>query len=283
MRTLFSLSVATLLAAGCATAPKPAIQPPSAFLDAGPRPKLMFVGTFHFADAGLDSYKPQHDINILDPARQREVEQLVERLARFRPTKVAIEVRADGIDAMNQRYRDYLAGKFELKSNEIYQIGFRLAKRMGHAQVYGVDVWGRNYYTDEQWEAEKKALNVPDGSPWDERFKKLYAYDDELKTKLPLIDFFRYLNSPERVRAGHGHYLTGTFHAVRGENYFGPDNLSGWWYDRNLRIFANVTNLATSPDDRVLVLIGAGHLPVLLHAAQSSPEVEWIDVESVLR
>jgi hypothetical protein len=91
------------------------------------------------------------------------------------------------------------------------------------------------------------------------------------------------MNSAERVRAGHGHYLTGKFHAVRGDDYFGPDNLSGWWYNRNLRIFANVTALAASPEDRVLVLIGAGHLPVLLHAAQSSPEVDWVEVESVLK
>src|SRR5205823_2596516 len=99
---------------------------------------------------------------------------------------------------------------------------------------------------------------------------------------LTLIEFFRYLNSPDRVRVGHGHYLTGTFHAGRGDDYLGPDNLAGWWYDRNLRIFENITRLMQSPGDRVLVLIGAGHLPILLQAAQSSPEIEWIDLRRYL-
>lgn len=92
MRRLFLLA---LFLAGCSSATQPVIQPPSAFLEAGPRPKVMFPGTFHFADAGLDAYKPQHDINILEPRRQKDIEALVERLARFRPTKVAIEVRAE--------------------------------------------------------------------------------------------------------------------------------------------------------------------------------------------
>lgn len=269
-----------LLLTACSSTSVP--KPPVSLLDAGPRPQVMFLGTFHFADAGLDSYKPQHDINILEPRRQKEVEQLVERLARFRPTKVCLEVRADDMEKIQGRYRDYLQGKYELKSNEIYQIGFRLAKRMGHTQVYGVDVWGRGYYTDAQWEEEKKKFELPEKSAWDERYAKLYAYDDELKTKLPLVDFFRYLNSPERVAVGHGHYLTGTFHAVKGDDYFGPDNLTGWWYNRNLRILANVLNLAATPEDRVFVLIGAGHLPILLDAAKTSPEIDLVASHKVL-
>jgi hypothetical protein len=271
------------LAAACSTTTT-SIRPPSSFLDAGPRPKLMFLGTFHFADAGLDGYKPKHDINIMEPARQREVAALVERLARFRPTKVLIEARPADMEKLNGRYRDYLAGKYELKSNEIYQIAFRLAKRMGHTQLYGIDVKGRDYYDDAQWKVEKEKFGLATApAAWDQRFQKLYEYDDELKTTMPLVDFLRYINSPQRLRAGHGAYLTGIFHAADDEDHFGPDNLSGWWYDRNLRIFDQIWRAAHDPSDRALVLIGAGHLPILLHAAQSSPEFEWVDVLSVLR
>ena len=263
-----------MLLTGCATTRL--IQTPASFLVAGPRPKVMFLGTFHFADAGLDSYKPKHDINIMERARQREVEALVDRLAQFKPTKVALEIKSANIDRMNQLYRDYLDGKFALKSNEIYQIGFRLARKMGHKRIYGIDVNARPYYTDAQWKEETEKLRGDEDSPWDARFKQLYAHDDELKTKMPLADYLRYINSSERVRAGHGVYLTGTFHLGKGDNYFGPDNLTGWWYNRNLRIFENVFRIIESPQERVLVLIGAGHLPIILHAAQSSPEIEVV-------
>ena len=258
------------------------IKPPVGFLNAGPKPKLMLVGTFHFADAGLDSYRPKYDVNIMEEKRQKELADLIEHLARFAPTKIAIEARAEDMERLNGRYQDYLAGKYELKPNEIYQVGFRLAKRVGLKRLYGIDVKGRMYHTDEEWKAEKAKFALPDSSPWDERSKKLYEDEDELKTTVSLLEYYRYINSAERLRIGHGHYLTGIFHAARDGDYFGPDNLSGWWYDRNLRIFDNIYKVIDSPNDRVLVLIGAGHVPILMHAAQSSPEVEWVDVRSVL-
>jgi hypothetical protein len=279
MRRLFLLVILT----ACATLP--AIKPPSSFLSVPKRPQLMFLGTFHFSDAGLDSYKPKYDVNIKAADRQQQVAQVVNRLAAFRPTKVALEFRPEDEERINAKYRDYLAGKSPLGSNEIYQIGFRLAKQLGHTKVYGIDAGGRNYFTDDEWNAKMKELGGDarmQGDPWAERYKQLYEYDDRLKTTLPLAGFLRYLNSAERVRVGHGSYLTGRFHVSRGSDYFGPDNLSGWWYDRNLRIFENIARLIESPDNRVLVLIGAGHLPILLHAAQSSPEIELVDIRRYL-
>jgi Family of unknown function (DUF5694) len=41
--------------------------------------------------------------------------------------------------------------------------------------------------------------------------------------------------------------------------YAGPDLLAAW-YQRNIRIYANIRALATSPDDRILVIYGYGHL-----------------------
>lgn len=270
-----------LLLVSCAT--QPAIRPPSSFFTGEEKPQVMFLGTFHFADAGLDSYKPKHDVNIMTPERQQQVEALVSRLAKFKPTKVALEYRAEDDERINAKYRDYIAGKWALTSNEIYQIGFRLAKRLGHSRVYGIDVWGRNYYTDDEWNAKNAELGGDKREDrWAGRYTQLYEYDDELKTTIPLAAFLRYLNSPERIRVGHGAYFIRTFHVTRGSDYFGPDNLSGWWYDRNLRIFENITRLTESPHERVLVLIGAGHLPILLNAAQASPEIELVDIRPYL-
>ena len=66
------------------------------------------------------------------PEQQAYVVALSERLARFAPTKVLLEYTDDADEKINRRYRDYVAGKFELGKNEIYQVGFRVAKLMGH-------------------------------------------------------------------------------------------------------------------------------------------------------
>ena len=43
----------------------------------GPRAKLLILGTFHFEDAGLDDYKPQHSLDVLSEGRQEEIEEIV--------------------------------------------------------------------------------------------------------------------------------------------------------------------------------------------------------------
>lgn len=56
-----------------------------------PAATILLFGTFHFKDSGLDGYKPQFDIDILSAQRQREVAEVVDRLASYRPTKIAVE------------------------------------------------------------------------------------------------------------------------------------------------------------------------------------------------
>ena len=98
----------------------------------------MLLGTFHFDNPGLDAVK-YTPIDVMQPEQQAYVVALSERLARFAPTKVLLEYADDADEKINRRYRDYLAGKFELPRNEVYQVGFRVAKLMGHTRVYGFD------------------------------------------------------------------------------------------------------------------------------------------------
>lgn len=49
-----------------------------------------------------------------------------------------------------------------------------------------------------------------------------------------------------------------------GETYVGAEVVLRW-YERNMRMFVNLARLATRPDDRVLVVVGAGHLTLLSH------------------
>ena len=91
--------------------------------------KLLILGMFHFKDAGLDGYKPEVDVDILSEPRQAELKDVLDRLEKFAPTKILIEVKAERAEVIDERYRQYLAGDFELEANEIYQVAFRLAKQ----------------------------------------------------------------------------------------------------------------------------------------------------------
>ena len=98
------------------------------------------LGTYHMANPGHDIYNMRAD-DVQSPKRQQEIAQLIEVLKRFHPTKIAIEADV-GSQRVGREYSDYLAGKYTLSRNEIDQIGYRLAKELGHRAVYPVDVDG---------------------------------------------------------------------------------------------------------------------------------------------
>jgi hypothetical protein len=101
------------------------------------RREILVLGTFHMANPGRDIHNMQAD-DMLSPRRQKEIAEVVEVLKRFRPTKVAVEADV-GSQPVTQRYADYVAGKYTLTRNETEQIGFRLAKELGHPTIYPVD------------------------------------------------------------------------------------------------------------------------------------------------
>ena len=49
------------------------------------------------------------------------------------------------------------------------------------------------------------------------------------------------------------------------------------WYARNLRIFRNIQAIATEPDDRIMVIFGAGHLGILRQQLESYPGMELVE------
>lgn len=258
-------------------------------LGVGDRAKAMLLGTFH-----LSAYPEE----MLSPKRQEEIEEVVACLARFQPTKITVEARWEDEARINQRYRDYLAGNFELIANETYQFGFRLAARLGHERLYAVDEWGRFYdgwehvfaYAAQQRglsaegmsEAELEGLWIDlQGRSRVESYRRLYQHDETLRQAQTLREHLRYMNSEERILAGHGNYLLYPKQVSPGD-YTLEDHITGWWFNRNLRIFANISRVTTSASDRILSIYGAGHLAILRHCLQSSSEHQLVEVAEYL-
>ncbi len=248
-----------------------------------PHAQLLLVGTFHFQDAGLDAYKPKFPLDVLSPARQREVREVVDRLAAFRPTKVAVEFPRERQARLDSLYADYLAGKLEGRTNEIFQLGFRLARQLGLKRVWAVDAQPDSMFF-RLYDGHKAELDAGDSidAGLNAAYMRLYAWDDSTKTVQTLRQTLLYVNSPERVRKGHGNYELGSFKVRGASGYLGAD-MGAAWYDRNLRIYRNLLELADAPGQRVILFIGAGHLPILRFVASASPEVELVDVARYLK
>jgi hypothetical protein len=194
--------------------------------------------------------------DVLSPKRQQEIAQVIEVLKRFRPTKIAIESEV-GSQRRPQEYSDYVAGKFALTRNEIDQIGYRLAKEVGHRTIYPVDVDGdfpflrvRNYAKANGRAAAFEAMEAKVGTRVKEQGDFLQSHT--------VLEMLELMNSDSAVARDVAEYFNFVPYGEPWE-YAGSDLLAAW-YQRNIRIYRNIVALAEAPNERILVIYGAGHL-----------------------
>lgn len=249
---------------------------------APPKPALLVLGVPHFGNPGLDMSNVRVE-DVLAPARQREIAVLVDRLARFHPTHVAVEWPVSGQARLDKRYADYRAGRYELSRDEVDQIGLRLAARAGLARVDAVD-WNEEPpgtdkdYDFEAWakahgrDGELKAMQADTQS-------RLDAFAARNRCR-PVADWLREMNGPAFLAGLDApYYRIATF----GDAAFNPGAAwVGGWHARNLRILANLERVAGRPNDRVIAVFGAGHASLLKSYAAGSDRFTVADTLAAL-
>lgn len=248
--------------------------------------EVLLLGTFHFDYPNLDAHKTDSSkqIDVLSDQRQKELKELTEVIKRFKPTRVYIESQRQSFH--DSLYNEYRGGRFIPGRNEIYQIGYRVGREMNLSKVYAVDAnsfvgeYEKKYtWIDSMWNNGVMTDSIRD-KYWNRLFTRMYDEGDSLDRVLPLLENFLLMAEPATLKRMHGAYLTGGFNTKGNE---GPDILSMWWYSRNLRIFNNVLNTKPAQDDRILILFGNGHMPILKQCFESSPEFRVVELKTLVR
>ena len=263
------------------------------FDQTSPKPQVLLVGTFHFAGEQVDANTtPTHlRVNMLSPTRQRQVADLVRELARFKPTKIVIESAPGSKLYIDSVYRAFCNGQFQGNKRveadgELLQIGFKLAKRLGHTELFPVDAQPFRFQfspADSLIEFTKyEQQSDPSFAYWDKQYDGYSALQDSLKYYSTLNDYLRFLNADKTQARSIGRWLVTT---KRGSNRepIGADKFISRYYNRNLRIYSNVQRIVTSSSDRVLILYGNTHLYILKHLFEASPEFTVLSVLDYLK
>lgn len=238
---------------------------------------VLVVGTYHLSNPGLDRVNPRAD-DPRSPKRQREIASLVEQLAAFRPTKVLVEFRHERQPALDSIYDAYRAGTHELSSSEVQQVGLRLARRLDHRRVYGVDHGGGLAF-DTVLAFAARHGQQPVVQDFTSFTRAIEPFLQRLVAEKTIGEAFRFLSDTAADEA-HAVYLR-LAEVGAGSDYPGAD-LTAAWYERNLRIFANIARVA-EPGDRLLVLYGSGHAYLLRHYLGFSPRFRVVPIGEVLR
>ncbi len=231
--------------------------------------EVMVLGTFHFDNPGRDLINVETD-DVLTKKRQAEIQAVVDGLAEFKPTKIAVELTPGHEASLNATYAAWRRGEHELTRNERQQLGMRLAAAAGHDRLYAVDV---------SVDLDFDAAFAAGGRAGQDKLLARLAQERESIMEIATAMQGPDLSIGESLRhhngrifdEGNGPYL---LMAGLGSN----DNPAGaemvaQWYRRNLLIFANILRLIESDDERILVIYGSGHRAHLKAFVDQHPEL----------
>lgn len=233
--------------------------------------RVMLLGVYHFASPGADAVKQDID-DVLVPKRQREIEDLVNRLARWAPDQIAVEWPFSFADSTQARYQRYRAGTLAPSRNEVVQIGFRLAARLGHPAVHPID-YQMPIGNDSIGALRARRPELE--RTGDSLMAVLQATADPHAAwmrRTTITEHLRAANTDEALHRGNSLGMFGSFlQAGEGENYAGPQLLAKW-YERNMRMAHHLTRILHPETDRVLVIVGSGHVPPLRNILDEAPQ-----------
>ncbi len=243
------------------------------------RPTVLLLGSPHLANPGQDYVNITID-DMLAPDRQRQIAECLDRLTRFRPTKVTIEIAATSDAEINDEYHRYRSGTFTLTASEHHQIGFRLAAMCGHDRIYPVD-WNEGAVGGDD-AVEFAREHQPDiYASLMASIETFAATGAAAIAERSLRDLLIDLNDPATLRRNHRVYLD-LARIGASTNYVGTDYVKGW-YERNLIIYANISRLIAHDDERILVVYGSGHIPLLTQFLHDSDHVDLAPAATFLR
>jgi hypothetical protein len=233
----------------------------------------MLMGVFHFGNPGQDLVKT-NQINVMTPENQRYLELLSDRINQFMPTAVMLEFDPANGEIIQAEYDQYLKDCFNLPSNEIYQIGFRVAKRSKLATVYGFDEQAI------EWNAQPlfdymDAHDPKTKSKFNALIEQIAKDTEQAHATLSLSELLIDANKEERDVFNKYLYLC-TNHIGAGDHFEGADAAASWWH-RNFRMYANIQKFA-APGEKVLVIGGQGHTAILKDLLKLDLDREAVDV-----
>ncbi len=251
------------------------------------KPIISVLGMTHLHNPGADAVNMDMG-NIHSSKKQAELQELIQLIAKFKPTKIAIEISPEDT-LWNERYYDYYQkntlkekigedDKF-LLSSEIVQICYPLAQKMNHRKLYGIDAFGNFNLDSVIVYAERNGFG--EQLKEFENLMKTMQSDIENISKGSILEIIRFTNS-ENFDKNYNQtfYLKQLIGFGKEDDYVGTEVVSDW-YLRNLKIFTNL-NRIVEPDDRILVVYGAGHKDILVDFIRDRIDWEYYNINELL-
>jgi hypothetical protein len=252
--------------------------------------KVILLGTYHFNNPGNDMVK-QKERNILSKESQQDLDNIVDKInmSAYRPDQIFVESDFSEKKELNANYQSYIKNQYHkftdtikrarLKrfytEGETFQLGYRLAKKLKHQELYPIDS-----LIEMRFDILMKGI---DSNP------KLKKEFDEIKASLSdncleksnLSEVFLCMNEKSELDDNLGFYISFANKVMINKDYFGS-NLVADWYKRNLIMYSNIQNQLKPDTKNIFVLVGTGHAAILKQFFENDKNFELVDLKEIL-
>ncbi|BDD04003.1 DUF5694 domain-containing protein [Aureibacter tunicatorum] len=217
--------------------------------------KVLNLGIFHLGytdDLRTTEYDEENKKN------KEQIKEVNELIAKFKPTIIMVETPPKNQHLVESAYDAYLNNpetKTIYADNEIQLLAFEIGRLAKTKRIYAIDhEMGYDYYQDKL----AKELNAKN------YFKSLQTADS-LFSKLPLDPkkdglkkTLMQMNTPETRAILYNYNVDQLFYANSSDKFEGVDEAARF-YQRNLRMFANICKIEADENDRILIISGGAH------------------------
>ena len=269
--------------------------------------EAMVLGVYHFDNPGMDTYNLEID-DYFTKNRQAEIQEVVDLLAEYKPNKIFVEFLPSQQVILDSLFTLYAGNRLTLKDikngqNEVYQIGFRLAKQLGIRDIIAVDHPGAYLAPYADFIAD--TLSIKSYQEYNVDYKQQMENRQINFTQNTVKENLIYLNDWKQILKNHNYYnnvaitvkdtsnvmfsykeveqeIDGLPYQMRSYDFnnIGVELVTEW-YKRNLFIYRNILE-QSEKNDRILIIIGSGHVRLLKQFFDDNPDFNIVEANSFL-
>ena len=232
--------------------------------------EVMVLGMYHMSNPHQDGNNINAD-DVRSGKRQKELRELAQKLAAFNPDLIAAEVRYTQQDLLDSLYQDVPIDTLLAKyTNEAIQVACRLGHMLDLPRIHAIDFPMRlgNDSLSALWKKydgqipHKLDYPVLDWDTWN-------TQQDSLLQVSTITEFLIEKNREESHLRNH-YTMFADLRSGELDNFGGAINLARW-YERNFKMVHNIYRAATPETQRILLIIGSGHVSPIRHILDDAP------------
>lgn len=211
------------------------------------------ISVLNFGSIHLSGSTDAHSAitDVTNPKVKTDLKKVVSNLVKFQPTIICVEIPPESTTFLNETFQKYKTDQSARinYSDEVNAIALEVARLSGTTKMYGIDSQMNFDYPS--------LITLANRNPTDSLFAQNIMNGYEQLNQQPILKQFEEINtSSYKSKTFDLYNYLATMHTSG--NFEGAEIISKF-YERNLKMYTNFSDIPLNQEDRVLIIMGATH------------------------